>query len=102
MLQKDTIGRLARYDLLSFLAVYSLILRQASSLVSLLAIFQLVLLLIILPAISSIMTNSLGLDAKTKDLYICRGSIILLLVGATGIGFSAVPALAIACKSSDT
>jgi hypothetical protein len=66
--------------------------------VSLLAIFQFVLLLFILPAISSFLGNYLALDAKTKDLYVSRGSVLLLLLGATGIGLSVVPALAIVCK----
>ncbi|KAI7976553.1 hypothetical protein EIK77_005996, partial [Talaromyces pinophilus] len=74
---------------------YNWSISKASSLVSLLAIFQLVLLLLILPTVSAFLTNRLGMVAKKKELYICRVSVVLLLLGAIGIGFSVVPTLAI-------
>lgn len=49
------------------------------------------LLLVILPAVSQLLLSSLGLTPLTKDLWLARGSIILLMVGCFMMAFASIP-----------
>ncbi|MCJ1351939.1 MAG: hypothetical protein MMC33_001923 [Icmadophila ericetorum] len=61
---------------------------QASFLLSLRAAVNLILLLLILPAISHLLTSKLHMQAKTKDLHVARWSALLLATGDFTIAFS--------------
>jgi len=65
----------------------------AGFLLSLRAFINLVVLLILLPTAGYLLITILGFNGQTKDLWMSRLSILLLTVGAVGIGFSETPAV---------
>jgi hypothetical protein len=68
-------------------------------LVSLRGVFTLVFQLAILPGVSWLLEQKVGLGAVVKDLWMARATIFGLLGGALLIAFSATPEMMIFCTS---
>ncbi|CAG8954545.1 hypothetical protein HYFRA_00004460 [Hymenoscyphus fraxineus] len=64
---------------------------QTGLLFPLRAAVQLTVFLLILPSLSYYLTHYMSVNSKLKDLYISRGSVLLLVVGSIGIGLSPKP-----------
>lgn len=67
---------------------YDIPLAKAGYIHTLMAAVNIALLLVVLPGVSSLLTARFRLDAFSKDLWLSRGSVILLTVGCFIIGFA--------------
>ncbi|KAH8904804.1 MFS general substrate transporter [Coniochaeta sp. PMI_546] len=55
-----------------------------------------VVLLVVLPLVTGTLTKRLGLAVLTRELYLCRGSVLFMLAGSLLTAFAAMPWLLIA------
>ena len=77
-----------------------LMLIQAAILLTVSGAANLVVLVVILPAVSWACLNYLSMSALTKDLWLARVTGIIQAVGAVMVAFSFTPSLLAICKYS--
>lgn len=59
------------------------------------SIINLVLLVALLPLVYSFLSTYFGMPSMRKDLFVARGSILLLIFGVIGIALSPTPTILI-------
>ncbi|KAI5787895.1 major facilitator superfamily domain-containing protein [Pyronema domesticum] len=89
-----TMGRQTMMLLIQYVSKrYNWTLAMAGELLSVRAAFNLVLLLVILPVLSSLAMTRFNLTVSQRDLWISRISVFLVTLGFFGLGLSPTPAL---------
>jgi hypothetical protein len=89
-----TMGRQTMMLLIQYVSKrYNWTLAMAGELLSVRAAFSLVLLLVILPVLSSLAMTRFNLTVSQRDLWISRISVFLVTLGFFGLGLSPTPAL---------
>ncbi|KAI5814503.1 major facilitator superfamily domain-containing protein [Pyronema omphalodes] len=91
-----TMGRQTMMLLIQYVSKrYNWTLAMAGELLSVRAAFNLILLLVILPILSSLAMTKFNLTVSQRDLWISRISVFLVTLGFFGLGLSPTPPLMI-------